>query len=109
MPHSTGPHRKRGFVLSFECRGGRGGAGRPRSPRRHRPPQYTTLAHALQLHSEYVDLKLDHTAKKEIMMARLLADNFEIFHGTGTHLTARRLPLASNGQGRRFLRTTPTK
>jgi hypothetical protein len=46
-PHSTGPHRKRGFILSFECHGGRGGAGRPRSPRRHRPQQRTTSAHAL--------------------------------------------------------------
>ena len=85
MPHSTGPHRKRGFVLLFECHGGRGGAGSPRSPRRHRPPQCTTSAHALQLHNEYVDLKPDHAVKKGIMMARLLADNFERFNGTGTH------------------------
>jgi hypothetical protein len=35
----------------------------------------------LQLHNEYVDLKLDHAVKKEMMMARLLADNFERFHG----------------------------
>ena len=69
------------------------------APRRHRPPQCTTLAHALQLHNEWVDQKLSRAVKKEIMMARLLADNFEIFHGTGTHLTARRLPFASNGQG----------
>ena len=68
-------------MLSFECHGGRGGAGRPRSPRRHRPPQCTTLAHALQIHNEWVDQKLARAVKKVIMMARLLADNFERFHG----------------------------
>jgi hypothetical protein len=63
VPLSTGPLRKRGFVLLFECHGGRGGAGRPWSQRRHRPPQCTTSAHALQLHNEYVDLKPDRAAK----------------------------------------------
>ena len=67
VPHSTGPHRNRGLVLLFECHGGRGGAGRPRSPRRHRPPQSTTSAHALQLHNEYVDLKPDGMTKKKII------------------------------------------
>jgi hypothetical protein len=35
----------------------------------------------LQLHDEYVDLKPDHAVKRDILMARLLADNFERFHG----------------------------
>jgi hypothetical protein len=39
----------------------------------------------LQLHNEYVDLKLARAVKKAIMMERLLADNFIRFHGTGTH------------------------
>jgi hypothetical protein len=39
----------------------------------------------LQLQNEWVDQKLARAVKKGIMMARLLADNFEIFHGTGTH------------------------
>jgi len=52
VPQSTGPHRKRGFILLFECHGGRGVAGSPRSTRRHRPSQCTTSAHALQLHNE---------------------------------------------------------
>jgi hypothetical protein len=78
VPHSTGPHRKSGFVLSFERHGGRGGAGRPRSPRRHRPRQCTT-AHALQLHNEYVDIKPDGMTKKKIMMAKLIAENFDQF------------------------------
>ena len=79
MPHSTGPRRKVIFVLSFECHGGRGGAGRPRSLRHHRPQQCTTLAHAFQLHSEYVDLKPDGMIKKKIMMAKLISENFERF------------------------------
>ena len=68
-------------MLSFECHGGRGGAGRPRSPRRHRPPQCTALAHALQLHNEYVDLKPDRAAKIEIMMVALLSKRFERLGG----------------------------
>ena len=47
----------------------------------YRAPQCTTSAHALQLHNEYVDLKPDHAVKKGIMMARLLAENFERFNG----------------------------
>jgi len=77
VPHSTGPHRKRGFVLSFESRGGRGGAGRPWSPRRHRAKQGTTSADALQLHNEYVDLKPYGMTKKKIMMVKFIAENFE--------------------------------
>ena len=38
----------------------------------------------MQLHNEYVDLKLDHAVKKEIMMAKLIAENFERFNGTIT-------------------------
>ena len=66
-------------MLSFECHGGRGGAGRPRSPRRNLPPQCTTLAHALQLHNEYVDLNLkpDRAAKIKIMMVALLSKRLE--------------------------------
>jgi hypothetical protein len=41
----------------------------------------------LQLHNEYVDLKLARAVKKGIMMAGLLADNFERFHGTGASIT----------------------
>jgi hypothetical protein len=43
------------------------------------------LAHALQLHNEWVDQKLVRAVKKGMMMARLLADNFERFNGTITH------------------------
>ena len=39
----------------------------------------------MQLQNEWVDQKLARAVKKGIMMARLLADNFERFHGTGTH------------------------
>jgi hypothetical protein len=39
------------------------------APRRHRPPQCTTLAHtlahALQLHNEWVDQKLARDVKKK--------------------------------------------
>ena len=35
-----------------------------------------------QLHNEYVELKPDRAVKKGIMMAKLLAENFERFHGT---------------------------
>ena len=100
MPHSTGPRRKRCFVLLFECHGGRGGAGRPRSPRRHCPPQCTTSAHALQLHNDYVDLKPDGMTKKKIMMAKLLVKNFDRFGHTIT-LQRRRgaLPKVVQGGG----------
>ena len=108
MPHSTGPRRKRCFVLLFECHGGRGGAGRPRSPRRHRPPQCTTSAHALQLHNEYVDLKPYRTTKKEIMIAKLLAKNFERFGHTITPQRKRgALPKVAQGGGLRLVHVSP--
>jgi hypothetical protein len=37
---------------------------------------HSLSVHALQLHNEYVDLKPDRMTKKEIMMAKLLAENF---------------------------------
>ena len=78
------------------------------APRRHRPPQCTTLAHALQLHNEWVDQKLARAVKKEIMMARLLADKFERFHGTGTHQRRRgALPKVVQGGGLRLANVSP--
>jgi hypothetical protein len=62
----------------------------------------------MQLHSEYVDLKLDHTAKKEIMMARLLADNFERFHGTIIPQRRRgALSKVAQGGGLRLVHVSP--
>jgi hypothetical protein len=112
VPHSTGPHRKRGFVLLFECYGGRGGAGRPRSPRRHRPPQCTTSAHALQLHSEYVDLKPDRAkllAENTVhTTAKLLAENFERFYGTIIPQRRRgALAKVAQGGGLRLVHVSP--
>jgi hypothetical protein len=108
VPHSTGPHRKRGIVLLFECHGGHGGAGRPRSPRRHRPPQCTTSAHAWQLHSEYVNLKPYRMTKKEIVIAKLLAKNFERFGHTITPQRRRGalLKVAQDG-GLRLVHASP--
>jgi hypothetical protein len=70
----------------------------------HRPPPYTTSAHASQLHNEYVDLKPDNAVKKGIMMARLLADKFERFHGMIIPQRRRgALPKVAQGGGLRFI------
>jgi hypothetical protein len=62
----------------------------------------------LQLHNEYVDLKLDHAVKKEIMMARLLADNFERFHGMMIPQRRRgALPKVVQGGGLRLVHVSP--
>jgi hypothetical protein len=66
------------------------------------------LAHALQLHNELVDQKLARAFKKGIMMARLLADNFERFNGTGTHQQRRgALPKVAQGGGLRLVHVSP--
>jgi hypothetical protein len=39
----------------------------------------------LQLHNEYVDLKPDGMTKKKIMMAKLIAENFDQFGHAITH------------------------
>jgi hypothetical protein len=66
------------------------------------------LAHALQLHNEWVDQKLARAVKKGLMMARLLADNFERFHGTGTHQQRRgALPKVLQGGGLRLVHVSP--
>jgi hypothetical protein len=57
----------------------------------------------LQLHDEYVDLKPDHAVKKGIMMARLLAENFEGFNGMIIPQRSRgALPKVVQGGGLRF-------
>jgi hypothetical protein len=62
----------------------------------------------LQLHNEYVDLKFDHAVKKEIMMARLLEDNFERFHGMMTPQRRRgALPKVVQGGGLRLVHVSP--
>ena len=67
-----------------------------------------TSAHALQLHNEYVDLKPDRAVKKGIMMARLLAENFERFHGTIIPQRRRgALPKVAQGGGLRLVHVSP--
>jgi hypothetical protein len=62
----------------------------------------------LQLHNEYVDLKPDHAFKKEKMMARLLADNFERFNGMIIPQERRgALPKVVQGGGLRFVHVSP--
>jgi hypothetical protein len=62
----------------------------------------------LQLHNEYVDLKPDCAVKKGVMMARLLADNFERFNGTITHQRRRGALLkAAQGGGLRSVHVSP--
>jgi hypothetical protein len=66
------------------------------------------LAHALQLHNEYVDLKPDRAAKMEIMMLALLSKRFERLGGTGTHQQRRgALPKAVQGGGLRLVHVSP--
>jgi hypothetical protein len=62
----------------------------------------------LQLNNEYVDQKPDHAVNKGIMMARLLAENFERLHGTGTHQQRRgALPKVAQGGGLRLVLVSP--
>jgi hypothetical protein len=62
----------------------------------------------LQLHDEWVDQKLARAVKNGIMMARLLADNFERFHGTGTQQQRRgALPKVAQGGGLRLVHVSP--
>jgi hypothetical protein len=66
------------------------------------------LAHALQPHNEWVDQKLARAVKKGIMMAKLLADNFERFNGTETHQQRRgALPKVVQGGGLRLVHVSP--
>jgi hypothetical protein len=66
------------------------------------------LALALQLHDEWVDQKLSRAVKKGIMVARLLADNFERLNGTGTHQQRRgALPKVVQGGGLRLVHVSP--
>jgi hypothetical protein len=62
----------------------------------------------LQLHNEYVDLKPDHAVKKGIMMARLLAENFERFNGMIIPQRRRgTLPKVVQGGGLRLVHVSP--
>jgi hypothetical protein len=62
----------------------------------------------LQLHNEYVDLKPDRAAIIEIMMAKLLAENFERFGGTITPQRKRgALPKVAQGGGLRLVHVSP--
>jgi hypothetical protein len=62
----------------------------------------------LQLHNEYVDLKPDRAVKKGIMMAKLLAENFERFNGTITPQRRRgALPKVAQGGGLRLVHVSP--
>ena len=65
---------------------------------------HSLSVHALQLHNEYVDLKPDRMTKKEIMMAKLISENFERF---GHAITPQRrrgaLPKVVQGGGLRLV------
>jgi hypothetical protein len=62
----------------------------------------------LQLHNEYVDLKPDHAVKKGIVMAKLLAENFERFGHTITPQRRRdALPKVAQGGGIRLVHVWP--
>jgi hypothetical protein len=62
----------------------------------------------LQLHNEYVDLKPDHAVKKGMMMARLLADNFERLNGMIIPQRRRgALPKVVQGGGLRLVHVSP--
>jgi hypothetical protein len=66
------------------------------------------LAHALQLHNEYVDLKPDGMTKKEIMMVKLIAENFERFGHAITHQRRRgALPKGAQGGGQGLVQVSP--
>jgi hypothetical protein len=62
----------------------------------------------LQLHDEYVDLLHYRMAKKEIMIAKLLAKDFERFGHTITPQRRRgALPKVAKGGGLRLVRVSP--
>ena len=78
------------------------------APRRHRPPQCTTSAHALQFHNEYVDLKPDGMTKKKIMMTKLISENFERFgHAITLQRRCGALPKVVQGGGLRLVHVSP--
>jgi hypothetical protein len=66
------------------------------------------LAHALQLHNEWVDQKLAHAVKKGIVMAKVLADSFERFNGMIIPQPRRgALPKVVQGGGLRLVHVSP--
>jgi hypothetical protein len=59
-------------------------------------------------YNEWVDQKLARAVKKGIMMAKLLAENFERFNGTETYQQRRgALPKVVQGGGLRLVHVSP--